>query len=331
MSKGVQLIVGGRDFDAYLAEAALERVLQAAIGADRKDALQAFRGDEASWAQVLDAARTRSLFAARKAVVVRQAELLRGDESALPGYVKDPTPGVTLVLVAAKLDKRKAVWKKLFEAADVVLAEPLKRKDLKPFVRNELHRRGLELEDDAVDALIDRVGADLRRLMGEVDKLEAYAQGRRLTSDAVEELLGHGFARPLYELADAYGERRTAHALELIEQALDQGEAPLRILATLHRALRQLRAARALHAARTPREEIARRLLPPTMAFKLESLLRSARGWDQPALARATLLLDRADRGIKTGAEARSLLAAAIVGASAGGREEARASPAEAR
>jgi DNA polymerase III delta subunit len=51
----VQLIVGE---DSYLAEQALERVLQRAVGQDRADSVSLFYGDESRWEGVLGAART---------------------------------------------------------------------------------------------------------------------------------------------------------------------------------------------------------------------------------------------------------------------------------
>jgi DNA polymerase-3 subunit delta len=327
LSRPVELIAGGKDFDGYLAEAALERVLDQAIGGDRQEALQAFRGEESTWAQILDAARTRSLFAAKKALVVRQAEALRGDDDGVLAYLKDPTPGVTLVLIAAKPDKRKSLWKRLFEAASVTLAEPLKGARLKGYVRDELRRRSLPLPEEAVQALIERVGADLRRLIGEIDKLQAYAEGERLSAEKVVEVLGRGFARPLYELSDAFGERRARQTLELLEQALDEGEAALRILAALHRGLRELRKVRGLAQRRTPREKMISALGLGNRAFKLDSMLEAARGWDEASFRRATAALERADRAIKSSGEARIALAAAVAEACG----EARPSPAGGR
>ena len=69
----VQAIVGE---DSYLAEAALERVLQAAVPGERHESVRVLYGDEAKWEDVVQAARAGSLFAASRAVVVRRAACL---------------------------------------------------------------------------------------------------------------------------------------------------------------------------------------------------------------------------------------------------------------
>ena len=70
---------------------------------------QVLRGDETTWARVLDAARTGSLFAPRRAVVVRNAEALKGEgEERRRPTSTTPRPDAALVLMAAKPDKRKS-------------------------------------------------------------------------------------------------------------------------------------------------------------------------------------------------------------------------------
>lgn len=317
--------MGERAFDSFLAEEALELVLAAAVGADREGAIQVLRGDETTWARVLDAARTRSLFSDRRAVVVRDADALRGEPEGLEDYLGDPTPGVTLVLVAPKPDKRRAVWKRVLDRASVVKAEPLKGQALRAYVMKEVRRRGIALGQDGLEELVERVGQDLRRVMGELDKLEAFGQGTQaLSVDDVAAVLGKGLARPLYRLGDAFVAWRPAEVLELMEESLEEGEAPLRVLATLHRVVRQLRGARALRDARVPREEMAARLgVPP---FKLGDLLAAERQWSEPELRAALEALGRADRRMKTGMNPRVALAAAVVEA-CGGRGEARLAP----
>lgn len=297
--------------DSFLAEEALERLLTAAVGLDRTDAVSTFRGDETTWSRILDAARSRSLFAARRAVVVRGADALKGSEEDLPAYLEDPTPGVALVFLAVKPDKRRTAWKRLLDHATVIPADPLKGRALRSFVDQRLREHGLTLPEEGVGELLERVGQDLRRLMGEIDKLDAFAQGRRsLSAEEVAEVLGRGIAQPLWKLSDAFLARRTVAVVERMEEVLDEGESGLVVLGTMARALRQVRAAKALGGKRLPPAEAAPRLgVPP---FKVGEVLDAARQWSGENVREALSALAQADRGLKLGGEPRALLLAAI-------------------
>jgi DNA polymerase-3 subunit delta len=311
--------------DSLLAEEALERLLAEHLGDARGDAVTAVRGEETTWARVLESARTGSLFAPQRALVVRNAEQTKGEEQPLLAYLDSPAPGVLLVLLAVKPDKRKAVWKRILEKAAVTTADPLKGRALRAHVQDRLRRRKLALADDALEELLERVGQDLRRLVGEIDKLEAFAEGRKgpLRAEDVAAVSGRGLTAPLYKLSDAFGARRMPVALALMEDALEDGLAPLLVLATLHRALRQVRGARALQETRTSQDEIVRRL--GILPFKVRDVLEAARRWSDAELAAALRALDVADRRMKLGAEPKSALLAAV-SASAPRRSEAAVS-----
>ncbi len=241
--KPVQLILGE---DSYLAEQALERVLQLAVGEDRSDAVSVFYGDECRWDAVLAAACTGSLFASRRAIVVRRAEALRssGSEEEAPAeglkgrsrsaadpvlqFLEDPPPDVTLVLLATKPDRRRNPWKRLSAEGELHSAEPKKGSALRAYVEEHLRGRGLRLTPDAVADLIVEVGQDLRRLIGELDKLEAWGVGRQdpLTAEDVHTVLGRGLGRPLYLLADATARRDLPASLE---QLLEAGQAAAQV------------------------------------------------------------------------------------------------------
>jgi DNA polymerase III delta subunit len=320
--------------DTYLAEEALERVLAAAIGPDREEALQVLYGDERKWEDVLGSARTGSLFVSRRAIVVRRAELLKyanaptedetperegrkgkakvGEDPVL-SFAGNPAPGVTLVLMAAKPDRRRNPWKKLLDLATVHEASPKKGRALRAHVEAELRSRGLRFAPDALNELLVEVGQDLRRLMGEVDKLEAFADGRKdITADDLGAVLGRGLGQPLYLLSDSFSGRDVAASLEHVERLLGDGEEGLRILTTLHRSLRQVRGALAMREARAPRDAIGAKLLPPNMQFKLDALLDASRRWTETDLRRALSTLGRADRRMKRGGDAATTLVAAV-------------------
>jgi DNA polymerase III subunit delta len=310
---GVAAILGA---DTYLAEAALERLLADRAPKDRDESVEVFRGDETTWDRLLGAARMRSLFAEERALVVRGAEGLKGDGEGVLAYLGDPTPGVTLILLAAKPDKRKTVWKRIAEGAVVITAEPLRGTRLRSYVEDELRRRRLRISPEALGELIDRVGGDLRRLMGEADKLLAFAEGGEVSAEDVARVCGRGLGRPLYVLADAFGQRDVGSALEEVEAALEDGERPELVLSALHRSLRQVRGVRQMAEERRPREEMVRRLgLPPNMGFKVPALVESARRWTDQELKTALEALGRADQAIKKGVSGGATLAAAIAAA----------------
>lgn len=314
--------------DSWLAEEALEKVLQEAVGAERGESVVAFRGDETTWPRVLEAARTGSLFATRRAVVVRQADAVKGDGEEVLAWLEHPSPDTALVLLAAKPDKRRLPWKRLLDKAAVVAADPPKGRALRGYVVEQVKRRKLALRDEGLEELLERVGQDLRRLMGELDKLSAYAASRPepLGADEVAAVLGKGLAQPLYKLSDAMGARRAGRVLELLEAALDDGEPALKVLGTLHRALRQVRGARALREARASRDEIVSRL--HLLPFKVNDVLDATRAWTDAELARGIAAFDRADRRIKSGADGRLALSAAVAEACGKGKEGAAVRPA---
>lgn len=320
-ASGVHALVGGKAYDWYLAEEALERLLTAAVGADRADSVSVLRGEETSWARVLDAARTGSLFAQQRVVVVRNAEALKGEAQGLPAYLDDPTPGVALILMAAKVDRRRSVWKLLLERARVETIEPLKEPALRRRLALELRQRRLELGPDGIEEIVSRVGQDLRRVIGELDKLEAFAQGRGgLTAEDVAACLGRGIAQPLYKLSDAFVARRPTDVLARMEEVLDEGEAPVLVLGTIYRALRTLRGAAELTGA--PWGEVASRVgVPP---FKVRDLMEAARRWPEADLRRGLAALGEADRRLKSGCDPRVALTAAVAAISGEARPSSR-------
>jgi DNA polymerase-3 subunit delta len=307
----IQAVVG---VDTYLAEETLERLLDSTLGAERDDSLQVLYGDETKWENVVAAAQTGSLFATKRALVVRRADQLKGEDERIIAYSEDPSPDVTLILMAPKPDRRRTVWKKVLAKAKVHTAQPKRGKALRSHVEDELRRRGLRIAPEGVEELIDRVGQDLRRLMGEVDKLEAFGGDRKsLSAEDVAAVLGRGMGKPLYLLSDAVTARRLPESLELIDEMMREGEEGLRILATLHRSLRQVRAALALREAGSRSDEIGKRLLPGNMQFKARDLVEATRAWSDQDLRRAFAALGQADRRIKRGADAETALAAAVV------------------
>ncbi len=189
----------------------------------------------------------------RRAIVVRRADQLKGDDERIIAYAEDPSPDVTLVLMAPKPDRRRKVWKQVLAKAETHSAQPKRGRALRSHVEEELRRRGLRLAPEGLEELIDRVGQDLRRLMGEVDKLEAFGAGQSASPRKTwPRSWAGGWAGPSTSWGTPSPPGAPSGSLELIDELMREGEEGLRILATLHRSLRQVRGALALREAGTP-------------------------------------------------------------------------------
>jgi DNA polymerase III delta subunit len=100
--------------------------------------------------------------------------------------------------MAAKPDKRKTVWKKLLERAQSHSAEPLKGRAARGYVADQVRRASSRCARTLSRSCSSGSGRTLRRLMGELEKLEAFAEGHAgpLSAEEVSAILGRGWPSP---------------------------------------------------------------------------------------------------------------------------------------
>lgn len=115
-----------------------------------------------------------------------------------------------------------------------------KTEDLTQALQKAARQVGLKLTPEAVELLVTAIGNDTRQLHNELEKLHLYTTGRpdpTLTAADVGLLVTTTTQNSL-QLAEAIRQGKTASALNLIGDLLQQNEAPLRIVATLTRQFR---------------------------------------------------------------------------------------------
>ena len=128
-----------------------------------------------------------SLFGGHRLVVVTGVQEAAGAlADALTGYAKDPDPELTLVVVHSG-GKRNEALVKAFRAAGAAVDECPKLKsagDRADFVRNEVRTFGGRITADAVTALVEAIGNDLRELSAAAGQLVSDFGGT-IDADAV--------------------------------------------------------------------------------------------------------------------------------------------------
>jgi DNA polymerase-3 subunit delta len=226
-----------------------------------------------------------SLFGEARVLVVRSAQDVRSAAAAvLTPYLETPAEGTVIVLQHAGGAKGKAVLDvaRKAKALEIGCAKLTRHDERADFVRAEIRRLDGRIGSDAVAALLDAVGSDLRELAavsaqlvsdsgGDVSIVfvRAYHRGRAEVS---------GFA-----VSDLAVVGRSGPALEALRFALSVGVPHVVIADALADGVRSV--ARVASAGPGDHYALAKKLgMPP---WKVKRASAQARGWTEAGLRQA--------------------------------------------
>lgn len=238
-----------------------------------------------------------SLFGGHRLVVVLGAqESAAALADALTGYLKDPDPELTLVLVHSG-GKRNEALVKAFKAAGAAVDDCPKVTspgDRIAFVRNEVRYAGGKISPDAVTALIEAVGNDLRQLSSAASQLVSDFGGV-VDADAVARFHRGQAEVTGFSVAERVLVGDTAGSVELLRWALQRGVAHVLIADALADGVRT--AARVASLNTTNIGDLARTLkLPP---WKVKKAQGQARGWSIDGLQQAIAVTAQLNADVK--------------------------------
>ncbi len=235
-----------------------------------------------------------SLFGEQRAIVVGGAESMNDAflTDAL-AYLEQPEPDVWLIVRHGGGTRGKKLLDALAKKGEVVQCDPLKRdSDKADFVLKDLARAGRQIEREAVQALIDAVGSDLRELDAAVRQLVADTTGR-ITTALVDQYYGGRVEATGFRVADAAVAGNAGAAVSLARHAMATGTPPVPLVAALAAKLRTLVK---VGAAR------GRGLRPADLGiapWQFDRAARELRGWTPEALAEAITAVAQADAEVK--------------------------------
>ena len=235
--------------EPLLRDDALSAIQDAVLEAGAADFnLDRLVGSEATPTRLLNALRTLPVMAARRLVVLRDADSARGGAKTLgdalieviPELAADDEVKAVLVVTAAKPDAR-LKWVKAFGEARVECAAPRREKELAAFAREEAKAQGVRLEKGAAELLAERVGPQLLMMRQEIAKAALLAgPGEPIGRSQVAAGTADVSEEPIWDLTDAIGEGRTPDALALLGKLLAAGSPPIVVLGALASHFRRL-------------------------------------------------------------------------------------------
>jgi DNA polymerase-3 subunit delta len=227
-------------------EALLARILP---GDARADGFNQIDLEGASLSDVLDDARSLSLFTADRVIWVSSAELAlprrsvspdetnedgKAVDSELATYLKSPTPGTVIVFECsrydfvgddkAKLERVEKFYSSVGAAATVEFRHftPESSRHL----AQELARKaGLRLAGTELAALLEAVAGDAGRLASEIEKLSLFVGPERaVTLDDLRALVPNAAQATIFALVNALGKRDRQAALRALDILVRDGE-----------------------------------------------------------------------------------------------------------
>jgi DNA polymerase-3 subunit delta len=203
--------------------------------------------DRMPLAGAIDDARALSLFAPKRIIWLGRAEAAlprgraaeaddepegSGDAEALASYLEEPTPGVVLVIDAARYefdgeDKARLERVAKFYSAVPATVEfrPFTPEAARALARKLAREAGLQLGLAELALLLEATGGDASRIAVEIEKLRLFAgTARKITAEDLAALVPDAQATNIFALVAALGRGDRRRALELLDMLSRAGE-----------------------------------------------------------------------------------------------------------
>ena len=197
----------------------------------------------------IEALQTLPFFGGAKLVWLKNANFLGDDQKSravsvqtaleelaatLDGEIAD---GITFLLSAVEVDKRRSFYKSLAKRAELQVFDKLDssrtgwEEEATEIAQEHARKRKLQFDDEALELFVLLTGGDTRQIENELEKIDLFlATDRQVTADLVRELVPLSRAGVIFELGNALAERDLGRALTLVRRLLDQGESAIGIL-----------------------------------------------------------------------------------------------------
>jgi DNA polymerase-3 subunit delta len=304
------LLLGG---ESYLRELCRRKIVEAYVAEGVRDwGITRFSAEDDELSAIVGQAQTLPMLAAQQVIFVSDVEAWErlGEDSRdalvkqLSAYLENPAPFSILVFEASALDQRMRLAKTFTEKTVTVAVElsddPAERTKLAVPLAFEMARElGVEVDREVPEQLSEILNGELASIHTELEKLAAYAGGRRkITRADVDLLVVSARKYTVWEMADMLAARQPARALEFLDSLLREGEPLPQLLGALAWMFRKLLEAQELPATATGWQAASRLKMKQSAA---DLALRQSRKFPRTQLTRGLEALYEADSRLKSG------------------------------
>ncbi len=170
--------------------------------------------------------------------------------------------------------------------------------DLVDWVRRRFRALGKDIDSRLALDLIFLCGDLMNNLIGEIEKIGAYAKGARITREDIDAVATPQLDAVVFRMTDAIGEGSFDRAAGVLGELYQMQEPPMRILFSLGKQMRQLYSARLMLDSGRGAADLAG--LWGLKPYPADKLMRSARRFSLGWCRRAVVLCAQADLDMKS-------------------------------
>ena len=241
-----------------------------------------------------------SLFGDQRVVVIRDIQDLAAEcTEEIASYLENQDENLVLVLWHKGGVKGKGLVDKVKKLNPQLLpAEAIKKDSEKSdFIRNEFKNLNRKISTEAIQALIDSLGSDLRELGAACSQLASDVELQKIID--VEDVAKYQQGRVEstgFDVADAAVEGKTAEALIALRNALATGTDPVLIVSALASSFRTLAKVSGSSKGSNPYELASSLALAP---WQIDKARKQLNGWSENGLVKAVIAIAAVDADIK--------------------------------
>ncbi len=239
--------------ETYMRDRCRRALIERALAPEeREDGFVRHDLESVSLVRAIDDARSLSLFTPRRLIWLAGAEAalprargapeteeaatgkdgVEAGQAALAGYVKDPTPGVVVVIDAPRFDFEGEDKSRIERVRKYYAAIPqrvefarLPGAAVRRLAARLAQETGLEIGPAELSLLVEAAGEDAARVSLEIEKLRMYkGAGVPVLAEDVARLVPSARAANIFELVAALGRNDRRRALDLLDTLVREGE-----------------------------------------------------------------------------------------------------------
>ncbi|MBW7997230.1 MAG: DNA polymerase III subunit delta [Candidatus Glassbacteria bacterium] len=296
--------------ESYLTRRAVETLTAHAVDSASADFnYERFHGPDMNIERVLTSVATPPMMAARRVVLVQELDKAQLKvRELLADYAEKPSDSTVLILASSsriKIDKRRGTPKwaaKLEDAAASACFWPLRENELLSWIVSTAGLAGKKIGRQAALDLYARLGDDLARIAGELDKLTFFIGEREeISPEDVRAMTGVDKGASVFDWVDSLAAGKPLLGAYITGQLASRGESAVGALAAASAHFGRVARIRALIAQGVPDAQVKKELgLSWWRDEAVRDLFNQARRFNDEQLERVFSLLLETDLRLKS-------------------------------